>query len=295
MADELETITAENGRLKQEISGLRERLEQFEDLEGSIRAALVHAEQAANDLRQSAVQEAEDLRESSRREVESLQQSLQRQAESLRQSANREAELTLQEARVQAQQIIAEASARTESLQESYETLRDVKRRFSGDFRQLLEGYLKAIDTAETAGPTWNPYPSGRSASDRGNPEDELPTGGAVAGEDDQVTSIPVSDLEDFEDPGAHRNAEAEKDPEVEEPEFDPSSLGNESPGEEQFPGDTGAAEEVDREEPMPDGGARSEDAAEGDWEAADGESSPESEDDENRMFRASRYLRRRE
>ena len=34
--------------MREEVSSLRDRLQQFEDLEGSIQAALVHAEQAAN-------------------------------------------------------------------------------------------------------------------------------------------------------------------------------------------------------------------------------------------------------
>src|ERR687893_231066 len=54
VADEFERNYNENQRMREETNSLRERLQQFEDLEGSIRAALVHAEQAADDLRRSA-------------------------------------------------------------------------------------------------------------------------------------------------------------------------------------------------------------------------------------------------
>jgi len=63
VADEFERTYSENARMREEISGLRERLQQFSDLEGSIRAALVHAEQAASDVRDSANREAETVRE----------------------------------------------------------------------------------------------------------------------------------------------------------------------------------------------------------------------------------------
>ncbi|HEX2183344.1 MAG TPA: DivIVA domain-containing protein, partial [Rubrobacteraceae bacterium] len=69
VADEFERTYSENSRLREEISSLRERLQQFEELEGSIRSALVHAEQAANDLRRTATWEAEDVRKSAAREA----------------------------------------------------------------------------------------------------------------------------------------------------------------------------------------------------------------------------------
>src|SRR5919202_6297524 len=119
VADEFERTYTENARLREEISGLRERLQQFEQLEGSIRAALVHAEQAANDLRRTANWEADDVRK----------------------SAAREAELTVREAQARAHQILAESAARVGRIQESYEAPQDAKRRFTNDFRQLLPNY----------------------------------------------------------------------------------------------------------------------------------------------------------
>lgn len=127
VADEFERAYSENARMREEISGLRERLQQFSDLEGSIRAALVHAEQAASDVRESANREAETVRE----------------------SARREAELTINEAKSRAHQMLAESSARVERVQSSYEALREAKQTFANDFRRLLKGYMDVMDNAD--------------------------------------------------------------------------------------------------------------------------------------------------
>src|SRR5918994_6072313 len=127
VADEFERTYTENSRLREEISSLRERLQQFEELEGSIRSALVHAEQAANDLRRTATWEAEDVRK----------------------SAAREADLTVREAQARAHQMLAESSARVERIQESYEALQEAKRTFTNDFRQLLKTYLDMMENME--------------------------------------------------------------------------------------------------------------------------------------------------
>jgi cell division initiation protein len=127
VADEFERTYTETSRLREEVSSLRERLQQFEELEGSIRSALVHAEQAANDLRRTATWEAEDVRK----------------------SAAREADLTVREAQARAHQMLAESSARVERIQESYEALQEAKRTFTNDFRQLLKTYANVMDSME--------------------------------------------------------------------------------------------------------------------------------------------------
>jgi cell division initiation protein len=129
VADEFERSYTENSRMREEISSLRERLQQFEELEGSIRAALVHAEQAANDLRRTATQEAEDLRL----------------------SASREAEFTIREAKARSHQMLADTSARVERIQQSYEAMQEAKRNFMNDFRHLLKSYMEVMDNVEVA------------------------------------------------------------------------------------------------------------------------------------------------
>jgi cell division initiation protein len=140
VADEFERAYTDNARMREEISSLRERLQQFEELEGSIQAALVHAEQAAEDLRHSATREAEDLRASATRE-----------AEDVRASATREADFTIREAKARAHQMLAESSARVERIQESYEALQEAKRNFANDFRHLLKTYLDMMENMEIA------------------------------------------------------------------------------------------------------------------------------------------------
>ena len=129
VADEFERNYTENQRMREEVSSLRDRLQQFEDLEGSIRAALVHAEQASNDLRRAATSEAEGLR----------------------QSAQREADFTIREAQTRSHQILADSSARIERVQDSYEALQEAKQSFTNDFRHLLKTYLEMMDNMEVS------------------------------------------------------------------------------------------------------------------------------------------------
>src|SRR5215211_2707311 len=112
VADEFERNYTENQRMREEVSSLRDRLQQFEDLEGSIRAALVHAEQASNDLRRAAAQEAEGMKQTAQREAQS-----------------------------RSHQMLADSSARIERVQDSYEALQGAKRGFVNDFRHLLKTY----------------------------------------------------------------------------------------------------------------------------------------------------------
>src|ERR687893_155809 len=116
VADEFERAYTDNSRMREEISSLRERLQQFEELEGSIRPALVHAEQAADDLRRS---------------------------------ASREADFTIREAKARSHQMLAESSARVERIQESYEALQEAKRNFTNDFRHLLKTYMDMMENME--------------------------------------------------------------------------------------------------------------------------------------------------
>ena len=129
VADEFERNYTENQRMREEVSSLRDRLQQFEDLEGSIRAALVHAEQASNDLRRAATSEAE----------------------SMRQSAQREADFTIREAQTRSHQMLADSSQRIERVQDSYEALQEAKKSFTNDFRHLLKTYTELMDNMEVS------------------------------------------------------------------------------------------------------------------------------------------------
>lgn len=329
VADEFERTYTDNVRMRDEIENLRERLQQFEDLEGSIRSALVHAEQAADDLRKSANREAETLRE----------------------SAKREAELTVKEAQNRAHQMLADSSSRVERVQESYEALREAKQTFASDFRHLLQSYLAVMDNAdvatakeieaslrdrldtesvavarearaneaETQRGTEDSAAYAMTAgepSERESDEEESASMEAVGQEDDRT--------DDYDEPPAQDDPEATQaftateareaageprgsEPETEEPEFEPSSTQEtaeqETVAAEAPSSESPAAEEVDREEP----GLASQDSSNdffeereqsGGQQRADegqpGEDAPEREKEDNRIFRASRFLRRR-
>jgi len=127
--DFLDAVADEFERNYTENQSLRDRLQQFEDLEGSIQAALVHAEQASNDLRRAATQEAEGIR----------------------QSAQREADFTIREAQSRSHQMLADSSARIERVQDSYSALQEAKRSFANDFRHILKAYTDVMENMELA------------------------------------------------------------------------------------------------------------------------------------------------
>jgi cell division initiation protein len=333
VADEFERTYTENARLREEVSSLRERLQQFEELEGSIRAALVHAEQAANDLRRTATREAEDVRK----------------------SAAREADLTVREAQGRAHQLLAESSTRVERIQESYEALQEAKRGFTNDFRQLLKTYSEVMDSMEIS--------SAREieaslrerldtesiavAREAASQEPEYPGPPTSESEDASQAGVEpsagvVSDTASAEDdaatlriePQANDEATPEQidseiaEVEVTDPEIEPStSEGPTAPATSQNLGTPSEAEEVppapepgsveeptlvekpgQGEEPGPgeeatavDEGAREEPtlaeerSSQSFFDAEEGGASSQEGGRDSRIFRASRFLRRRE
>ena len=322
VADEFERNYTENQRMREEVSSLRDRLQQFEDLEGSIRAALVHAEQASNDLRRAAAQEAEGIR----------------------QSAQREADFTIREAQSRSHQMLADSSARIERVQDSYDALQEAKRSFANDFRHLLKTYTDMMENMEVASAReieaslrerldtesiavvreaaqeearsaeeamvtaeamaaagMVPEPVSEDAQDTlsgleavdpadqelepreadsgvqeiGSAADEQPTAVIRAG-----GSGPLAAEPETEEPQA-------EDPEVAEPEVEPSPAQGETAQAEavQEPPGTEAASEVEREEPS----LAEESSSQQFFDREAGEQS------DSRIFKASRFLRRRE
>ena len=300
VADEFERNYTENQRMREEVSSLRDRLQQFEDLEGSIRAALVHAEQASNDLRRAA----------------------SREAEGIKQSAQREADFTIREAQSRSHQMLADSSARIERVQDSYDALQEAKRSFANEFRHLLKTYTDIMENMEVA--------SAREieASLRGrldtesiavvreaaqeearSAEEAMVTAEAMAAagmvpepvsEDaqDTLSGLEAVDPADQELEPAMDEQPTEvirpegsepetEDPEVAEPEVEPSTAQDEmdQPVQEPPVSVPEAATEVEREEPS----LAEESSSEQFFDRQEGERS------DSRIFRASRFLRRRE
>jgi cell division initiation protein len=294
VADEFERAYMDNSRMREEISSLRERLQQFEELEGSIRTALVHAEQAADDLRRSASREAEDLRQSAGRE-----------AEDLRQSASREADLTIREAKARSHQMLAESAARLEHIQESYEALQEAKRNFANDFRHLLKTYMDVMENMEIA----SAREIESSLRERLDTESiavarEAATyegGGAEPAEPEVVEDTELEEQEHAADAAATQRIEPaeaaseapQTEPEVEEPEAEPFIRRQEpAPVEESAAVEEPAeAEDVEREEPA----LVEDNSSESLYDQEEGEASSAERRRESRIFRASRFLRRRD
>ncbi len=303
VADEFERSYIDNQRMREEVSSLRERLQQFEELEGSIRSALVHAEQAASDLRHASKSEAEDIRNSA-----------QREAESLRASSQRDAELTIQEAQARAHQILSDSSGRVERVQESYEALQEAKQEFTKDFRQLLKTYMDVMEDMEISSAKGiesslrrrldtESIAVAREAANQDQLQLTEETGGPLRGEDEREAASDSSSEEtqliDSEDlPYQAETSEAEV-PEAEEPEVEPSTAESDPDAQ-----DTMVSEPADGAERDERGEQREEAAASSDRGDSDeyfedrreeGSHDKEAEEEEdNRIFRASRFLRRR-
>jgi cell division initiation protein len=301
VADEFERNYTENQRMREEVSSLRDRLQQFEDLEGSIQAALVHAEQASNDLRRAATQEAEGLK----------------------QSAQREADFTIREAQSRSHQMLADSSARIERVQDSYDGLQEAKRSFANDFRHLLKTYTdmmenmevasareieaslrERLDTESIAVVREAAQEEVRSAEEAMVTAEAMAAAGMVpepVSEDaqDTLSGLEVVDPADQElgsavdeQPTAVIRPEGSEpeteDPEVAEPEVEPSTAQDEmdqaAAVQEPPVSVPEAASEVEREEPS----LAEESSSQQFFDREDGERS------DSRIFRASRFLRRR-
>ncbi len=270
VADEFERTFAENQRLSEEMANLRERLEQFEELEASIRDALVHAQEVSQDIRRN---------------------------------AGKEAELIVREAKEQAHRILADSSSRVERVQESYEVLRKAKQDFANDFRHLLKSYIAVMDNVDVVSAKeieaalrehldLESIATARQAADTRRQESERDEESATqtraedGGDTQQIEAITTPS-------GGPTAATTSRGPEteVEEPEVEPSSV--QGPLREEVatgPEPRDVAEEVEREEAMPAGENRTADEFFG-----EGERQTEEEAEERRIFRASRFLRRRE
>lgn len=316
VADAFERTFAENQRMLEEITSLRERLQQFEELEASIQEALVQAQQVARDLRRN---------------------------------AGKEAELIVREAKEQSHRILADSSGRVERVQESYEVLRKAKQDFANDFRHLLKSYLAVMDNADVASAkeieaslrerldlesvaTAHQAAETRRLNERRGPQDE--SGERVRGDTyrleqgelegeggehrpeehtvderqikerrETAATGPLAEAPEGGAEGGGRRVEVPStpsgephrepgpEPEVEEPEVEPSSIEGRPPETPATaPHRTSIDEEVDREEGM----AAGENQAADEFFKEGGPRQPTEETEERRIFRASRFLRRR-
>ncbi len=304
VADEFERSFSENQRMKDEISTLQSRLDQFEELEGAIREALVHAQQVARDLRRN---------------------------------ANKEAELVVREAKEQAHRILADSSSRVERVQESYGVLQKAKQDFQNDFRHLLKSYLAVMENADVASAKeieaslrerldTESIATARRAAETRRSEDaidgtaqvgastdaatgDLADGGGDVGAEDATQRIEVPRTPSGGADASETVADS-PEPEATEPEVEPSTTragagtgstasastsaqetgplaGLDDGSVREVDARPVGAEEVNREEPAPTGEGPA-------YDRFFDEDKSGQKTEESRIFRASRFLRRR-
>ena len=87
-AGEYEVALRENDRLRQEIVRLEASLQQFRELEGSLKATLISAQRIADDMRENATKESKHLVREAEAEAEALVQAAQGQVDAIHQDIN---------------------------------------------------------------------------------------------------------------------------------------------------------------------------------------------------------------
>jgi cell division initiation protein len=226
--------------------------------------------------------------------------------------------------------MLADSSARVERIQESYEALQDAKRGFANDFRQLLKTYMDMMENMEIVSakeieaslrerldtesiavareaasyeaPVYDDVgqqptvvPEEPAADDDAATQSIEPV--ETAGEAPQSEPLaeePQVEEPQVEEPEAEPQAATDEPPTLShEPEAQPSAEEEPSPPQESAAGEEpAAADEVEREEPSLAEERSSESFF--DREESGPSSSGEGQRD-SRIFRASRFLRRRE
>src|SRR5215207_4157242 len=271
VADEFERNYTENQRMREEVSSLRDRLQQFEDLEGSIRAALVHASARIERVQDSyaALQEA---KRSFANDFRHLLKTYTDVMENMEVASAREIETSLRE-RLDTESIAVVREAAQEEARSAEEAMVTAEAMAAAgmvpepvppDAQDTLSG-LEVVEPAEE---------DAEGQEEIGSAADEQPTAVIRA-----EGSEPLPDEPETE-------ATISEEPEVAEPEVEPSTAQDETVQTEavQEPPGTEAASELEREEP-----SLAEESSSQQFFDNEGEQS------DNRIFRASRFLRRRE
>ncbi|SHM07812.1 cell division initiation protein [Caldanaerovirga acetigignens] len=110
-----EKLYRENQELKEEIKFLREKLKEYQELETTLKKAIILAEKAAEDLKRN---------------------------------AEREKELIIKDARVKAEEMLAKAKMRCDVLSERYEEIKAQFQLFKTRFLNFLQSQIDLINSA---------------------------------------------------------------------------------------------------------------------------------------------------
>ncbi len=200
----------------------------------------------------------------------------------------------IREAKARSHQMLAESSARVERIHESYEALQEAKRTFANDFRHLLRTHMDMIENMEVA----SARQIEASLRERLDTESiavarEAATHeeGSIEPAESEVAQQAGVEFEEEEHAVEGAGATPQIEPEVEEPEVEPSTTSQEPDARPVAEAETVVEEDVEREEPA----LAEESSSETFFDREERGTSSEEGGRDNRIFRASRFLRRRE
>lgn len=140
-AESLESLIKENGRLQQEIGTLKSRLSTYENIEQSLKEALVNAQEAAK----------------------------QQQA-----AAEQEIQLKLERAELERRESLSRNQQELEHLNRQIADLRQMKASYLAEMRAVLETHLRLLDSHqqerhEEPGDTDEPVYAGNEGEQHGS------------------------------------------------------------------------------------------------------------------------------
>ncbi|MEW5805869.1 MAG: DivIVA domain-containing protein [Acidobacteriota bacterium] len=119
VAQELQNLIAENGRLKDEIFALRSMVDDYRSREKNLQEMIYSAQRFYEDMKNKTKQEEE---------------------------------LILKEARIKAEKLLDQAQMQVESLEKEILTLRLERDSFDRQIRDLLESHLSLLDSKKEEG-----------------------------------------------------------------------------------------------------------------------------------------------
>lgn len=108
-----EKLYKENLELKDRLEGMHHQLEQYKEIEETLKNTLIMAQNAAEDVRSN---------------------------------AHKESEIIVQEANIKAKEIIIKANNETESIRSEFENIKSQMQIFKTKFKALLQSQLDSID-----------------------------------------------------------------------------------------------------------------------------------------------------
>lgn len=179
IADEFERLFNENIDYKERLESLEEKIEQYKNIEETLKKTLVSAQQ---------------------------------QAEEMKQNAKKEADLILRDAELKARSILNDSYAERQKIQRSVQALKQKQEDLRYQMRSVLETYMNILDQESdvVSGDVLEGAEASETlAATASAPASPLKTGELPEGVEAAVSSGAVSDDTDISDAAVSDEAEA--------------------------------------------------------------------------------------